>query len=215
MINTPFEENKMRQNTSIRMVADTSFLMESKSKECIENELVHIMESTGRKIAIPRRVIIELESLQFSTDKERASKSLVTLKMIEKHIENWFDFFGEENEATYADHLFNSVFLRHFVSKHLILLTQDRKLAHDITLLNDFQSFRYFKTLAVRIFPNSCHLATWKKKPNDKMFYRLKRRLFQCPHCSWQANFDDGLLSFLQRCRSTTNISLCPRCGKR
>lgn len=195
-------------SSSVRIVVDTSFLMMEQAESCIEQELKSLIFASGKRLAVPIQVVRELDSMQESNDKERATKSKRALSLLRDYQNIWFDFFGEDSDATYADHLFNAVFLRYSVDTNLILLTQDRALAHDILLIREFRSFRCKPPLAIRMVHRNGKIESWNRNAEGEIQTQNKRIPFACPDCGWQSSFNQVFIRYLQSC----GVPLCPTC---
>jgi rRNA-processing protein FCF1 len=193
-----------------RIIVDTSFLMMNTVESCLQGELAPLIQSTGKKLAIPKQVIHELEKLQQSSNKEKSTKSRNALKVLKKYSNNWFQFFGEEHDAHYADHLFNTIIVRHFITTNLVLLTQDRGLAHDICLLNSLKSFPFKPCMALRKSPSSSLLEAWERLHEGEIIIKKERIHYQCPNCRARKDFNHAFLTYML----VHHIPICFGCKK-
>ena len=196
-----------------RLIIDTSTLMSEQMNTCINDELRLIIHKIlGQKIVVPNRIIErELKVMAQKNRPEKLSQSEKALQGLQILKENpdLFEVFGEDSDANYVDHLIGSVFLRYCVKVNLILLTQDRSLAHDILLLNNLQSFKFnpFHVLCIDTNGKLISLSL------DGETIRYERDIFsfKCSTCSAQNSINKSFASYLSRIRIR---DLCVHCSK-
>lgn len=87
-------------------------------------------------VIVPKSVIDELDSLA-SERSIRSKRSRDASALLRSLIDSGdAECFGEENDGSFADNVFVSILTRYRLRYRLILVTQDRKLAKDVLLLN-------------------------------------------------------------------------------
>ena len=196
-----------------RLIVDTSTLMLEQINVCIHNDLRPIIHKIiGQKIVVPNRIIEKelgvIAQKNIPEKLEQAERARQGLRIIEQN-SDLFEFFGEDSDANYVDHLIGSVFLRYCVQVNLILLTQDRSLAHDILLLNSLQSFKFnfFHVLSIDTDGKLISLSL----DGETICYERDVFSFKCSNCSSQNHINKSFASYLSRIRIR---DLCVHCDK-
>ena len=197
------------KNHNVRFILDTSFLMESEMEKCLQNELLPIVRSTNKRLAIPKQVIHELDKHQHNIQQRKKHLAKNALKVIKKHLQDWFELFGEYNDADYTDHLLNTLAVRYAPSKNLIFVTQDKELTRDLYKLQQARSFRFHMPLVVRLEPHHGHIESWNATQYGKIRLSKKREHYICPHCHYEYELNATFLKYLEK----HHISACPKCN--
>lgn len=102
--------------------------------------IIPILQAKNKKIYTLGCCISELKKLSKSEDTKLAQNAIKTLSQIEGHIKDGYLFVEGEETDKHADNVFISLLNEKRIDHYLLLITQDRKLAHDILCLNYFQS---------------------------------------------------------------------------
>lgn len=105
--------------------------------------IIPLLRQYHTKIIIPLRAIEELEKHSKNVDKkDLATKSMNTLKTLQGLInEDFIEIRGEKTD-NFVDNVFQVVFTKFRMTNRLLLITQDKNLAKDISALNGNKSVK-------------------------------------------------------------------------
>ena len=123
-----------------RVFIDTSSLMmEDASATFMWRHLVPTLRNSGvRFVIVPKSVVEELNRLVDNRDNTTARQAQAARKLVKELVgENNAEIFGEDDDGSFADNLFQAIFTRYRLKYRLILITQDRSLAKEILSLNN------------------------------------------------------------------------------
>ncbi len=123
-----------------RVFIDTSSLMmEDASATFMWSYLVPTLRNNGvRFVIVPKSVIEELDRLADHRGNTTARQAQVARKLVKGLVdEDSAEIFGEDDDGSFADNLFQTIFTRFRLKYRLILITQDRSLAKEILSLNN------------------------------------------------------------------------------
>ena len=105
--------------------------------------IVPLLQQYQNKIIIPLRSIEELQKHAGNAGKpELAEQAKSVLKILSQLIKAGFVEIRGEQSDNFADNVFQVVFTKFRMTHKLLLITQDKDLAHDITALNDNKSVK-------------------------------------------------------------------------
>lgn len=143
---------------------DTCSLLEEHGGELfLKNELAGLV-SSGEKVIVPLAVIHELESIARRGDRELAGRAKKVLRAVVVLREAGFiGIYGDENDGTFADNVFQKVITILGMRYQITVITQENNLAQDILAMGHMSSVRR-KKITVRKINSQGKLVdvTWK-----------------------------------------------------
>ena len=123
-----------------RVFIDTSSLMmEEVSETFMWLYLVPTLRNNGvRSVIVPKSVVEELNRLVGNRDNTTVRRAQAARKLVKELVdENNAEIVGEDDDGSFADNLFQTIFTRLRLKYRLILITQDRSLTKEILSLNN------------------------------------------------------------------------------
>jgi len=161
---------------SVRVLVDTSSLMQPDAERAFETYWVPWVKKHGIRLAVPHKVIQEIERHRKARGTSRegierrqaadAAHELLT-RMESRGI---VEVYGGSEES-FADNVLQMVIVRFRIKYHLWLLTQDRALVADVLKLSNAQSVQTSKTIrCLRIGTGGC-LQRWNQRPDGSVWY--------------------------------------------
>ena len=114
-------------------------MMEEVSETFMWRYLVPTLRNNGvRFVIVSKSVVEELNRLVDNRDNTTARQAQAARKLVKELVgENNAEIFGEDDDGSFADNLFQTIFTRYRLKYRLILITQDRSLAKEILSLNN------------------------------------------------------------------------------
>lgn len=122
------------------IMIDTCSLMHEKCEVLFSN-LLPVLKKNNKKLIIPYKVLEELKKhLDWKKDPFKASLAEKALKLCDQlRQNNCLIIRGSEND-NFADNVFFVHFADYRLRYHMVLITQDRDLSHDILQLNELNT---------------------------------------------------------------------------
>lgn len=134
-----------------KVFMDTCSLLNPNAELFFEH-LTPLLRTYNNPLIIPVRVVEEVQKKQADTSNEELARcarhALRWLKKLQG--ENLVVFRGEESD-NFADNVFHTIFTKFRLQHKLLLITEDKRLGHDIMALNNIQSQRGFPVSVKRL----------------------------------------------------------------
>lgn len=177
-----------------KIFIDTCSIMKSAEFKKFIALITPLMKANNRQFVIALSVVKELEKLKNDEDnatRDSANKGLEILTKLQK--DNLIDLCGNENDGVFADRVFDYVFSMLKDKDNLCLITQDNKLAKDILIKNNQESYKGKKIICKRIkndgtlgnfrFETEAKNPLKTKNPKENNFDKAKIEKFKlCTH---------------------------------
>lgn len=156
--------------TDYKIFVDTCSFMHEKASEFFERHLPASLDrtkssnsDTGVKLIIPIQVGNELVKLQKSKDKSTQKSAVKATKILNEYAKVGYAAIYGDQDDSFADNLFLTIFTRFRLKYNVLLITQDSKLAQDILALRDSRSVKVEKGVTAFRINDSGNLEEWKK----------------------------------------------------
>lgn len=103
------------------------------------HNITPLLKQYRKKIIVPLRVVDELvKHANTSSDSNLRHHAKDALKIVRSLYESYIvDIFGDKNDNTHADNVFDVIFTKFRIYYTMLLITRDYNLARDIFALND------------------------------------------------------------------------------
>ena len=163
--------DKLSKNYKI--FVDTCSFMHNSSSVFFKHLTVHLVQNKT-KIFVPYKVVQELEKHQNSDNKLMKKAAIIGISIIQEYKQaQLVDIRGEENDS-FADNLFQTVFTKFRIDHNLCLITQDRGLSEDISQLKKSKSVSTNKEIKV-LFIRDGSLEDWENKEHFSWHKEIKK----------------------------------------
>jgi tRNA A-37 threonylcarbamoyl transferase component Bud32 len=156
--------------TNYKIFVDTCSFMHEKASDFFERHLSTSLDrtkssnsDTGAKLIIPLKIGNELVKLQKSTDKSTQKSAIRATKILNEYVKIGYAAVYGDQDDSFADNLFLTIFTRFRLKYNVLLITQDSKLAQDILALRDSRSVKVEKGVTAFRINDSGNLEEWKK----------------------------------------------------
>lgn len=156
-----------------KIFIDTCSFMNNSSSVFFKHLTVHLVQNKT-KIFVPYKVVQELEKHQNSDNKLMKNAAIIGISIIQEYKQaQLVDIRGEENDS-FADNLFQTVFTKFRIDHNLCLITQDRGLSEDISQLKKSKSVSTNKEIKV-LFIRDGSVEDWENKEHYSWHKEIKK----------------------------------------
>ena len=137
MITRDLELEKAIKSDAV-IIVDTCSVLEG-SFQSFANRAAPLLSSTKKKLVVPKVVLHEI--LKNSKKPSLENWARIASRIINELYEQGLVLIaGDELEPGFGDVVFLSNVLKQFLSTDVVVITQDKKLTHDLLSFNDLQS---------------------------------------------------------------------------
>ena len=134
-----------------KIMIDTCSLMHEKCEKVI-HDLLPVLKKCQQKLIVPKKVIDELRKHQECTDDIfKATSAEKGLSLCRRLLESGCLSIRGGSNDNFADNVFFVHFTNYRYQYPMLLITQDRKLTHDILQINQLGSAEGFPVKVMRI----------------------------------------------------------------